>query len=295
MLKDRVFGIYIVEYYYRFFLNNGAFMNPLQLKNKIFLGIFSVFLSLPVFAADCTNCGKQNKFIKAPDPAVSGDGKRWFKEFNARVHDTTLDNPEDSTTLRASYLSFESPISHYERTVQVSVYNLLIDLIKTDHYAQVTLAAVTDLGGKVLPVDTIYNALAYAINDPCILVSVVAAGKLLSLSALEKMPYNPTAEKILRDATVGRNRTRWNVSGLRGLYPKEDYDKDPKGTIENVRDMVQATAFSWLDAYYNQKEHPANNKRANDKALFYLDSVKFHDSSEEVRKSAKNVQRYNSR
>ena len=252
-------------------------------KIKIAVATFAALLSISALtAADCPSCPKVSDAAKEETAAQKAENDKKFERLLAIMHDTTLDNKEDSTTKRAFKLgsSFEGgfPLhGYFGKSILEKVQNLLIEAIKKDPYPSVRAAALGNLARDGYPNEIKYKVCTDALDDPNIFVKNIAAISLLELYKRFQMPLNVRAEKIVSDLAVGRGRSNWN---LKGFYKKTDFDKNPQNTIENSKNDLQTNAIYGLKYYLRTNDNEG-------KVFDYLDSVAQNDPSEEVRKSAK--------
>jgi hypothetical protein len=239
-------------------------------------GLISAFVILAIatpsiLQAQCKDCPQ-----KTEDNALSSDielSKKW-SGFLLKMHDSSLDNPDDSTSQRAEVLNSEFLITIQPGAWKDKLFLLLIDLLKNDSYPEVRWYAAGYLTMNGFPHKEVYNALNSALNDPSIAVKVQVAAGIQWCLMNSGLALDPRSEKILRDAAIGKNRSNWN---LKGFYTNDDFKKDPVGVVEYWRDRVQERAIIGLDYGWGY----------NGKCYFYLDSTAKNDANENIRKTAK--------
>jgi hypothetical protein len=229
-------------------------------------------LTLPVCAV-----GQSPDFstAKVVSPEAQAQADRYFVQTSRNVLDTTLDSPADSTTGRAQWLEgmYPGPLHGETDSTQTRFMHLLVCLLQQDPYPKVRYVAALRLVTRLFPVEERYDAFARALDDPCLAVRVVAATNLLWLSKYEGKALSPSAEGIIRAATMGRDRSNWNV---KGLYTRAEMEKD-SGVVEKCRDEIQRTAVRGYDGYLGNVG----------KVRVLLDSVAEHGESDVLRKAAR--------
>jgi hypothetical protein len=227
----------------------------------------------------CNNCWPEYKPLSIS--LAEKYAKKGTDTLIKRLKNTTLDNPEDSTTERVQYiynLSMTSNMYQGQDTIFMKhFWPVFLEIVKKEPYPQIRAALVNYMMPPSGPKKDKYSVLTQMLSDPHIVVRVLSASRILTRCTYDSIIPDPLAVKIVKDAAIGIGRSNWNV---KGFYTKAEFDTNP-GIVEKWRDFVQGNAADAINYYIMGS---TNGKGS---ASGFFDSAATYGTTEEIRASAK--------
>ena len=217
---------------------------------------------------------------KAPDSLQLAHADKETERLKKCLKDTTLDNPEDSTTGRHEcidrlFLGANPPeLDAYNRN---HWYPIFADLLKNDPYPKMRTRVMNYLSGRWIPKSDRYVILTAALNDPHWYVRTYAACLILRKCSYDSIIPDPRVHEMVKNTALGIGRSQWNVKGFYSVKESEN----EADAVEHAKDMIQNFATSCLDVYILTKSDKNRN------VLEYLDSLENHGTTENIRSAAK--------